>query len=117
MSSIARYQKAPADLSKGEIYQKLQAARRTQLRRRAESKDMQSGAVEGIASFASGVALGKGLSMFPAAAKIGPVDTIVAIGVAGTAMSLAGKGDLANYAGIVGKSALAIAGADYGRSL
>ena len=55
--------------------------------------------------------------MFPAAAKIGPVDTIVAIGVAGTAMSLASKGDLANYAGIVGKSALAIAGADYGRSL
>ena len=36
MSSLARYQKAPADLSKGEIYQKLQAARRTQLRRRAE---------------------------------------------------------------------------------
>jgi len=117
MTSIARYNKAPADLSKGEIYQKLQAARRTQLRRRAEQKEFSGGIVEGVASFASGVAMGKGFTMFPAAAKIGPVDTTLAVGVAGTLFSLTGKGDAANYAGIVGKSALAIAGADFGRSL
>lgn len=117
MSSIARYNKAPADLSKGEIYQKLQAARRTQLRRRAEQKEFSGGIVEGVASFASGVAMGKGFTMFPAAAKIGPVDTTLAVGVAGTLLSLTGKGDVADYAGIVGKSALAIAGADFGRSL
>ena len=117
MSYMVKSNQGPSSMSKGEIYQKLQAARRTQLRRRAESKDQTAALVEGGLSYASGVAMGYGFTKFPELQELAGVDTKLVVGIAGVAYGAYAKGDLASYSATIGQTALALAGAEMGISM
>ena len=114
MSYMVKSNQGPSSMSKGEIYQKLQAARRTQLRRRAESKDQTAALVEGGLSYVAGAAMGYGFSKFPELQEVGGIDTKLVVGIAGVAYGAYARGDLATYSATIGQTALALAGAEMG---
>ncbi len=112
MSYLART--GTQNLSKGELQRKLQATRRTQIRRRAEAKDQRGAVVESALSYAAGYAMAKGFSAMPQFAQVQGLDTKLIVGVAGSVLALTQKGDIGTYAGVIGHSALSIAGYEMG---
>lgn len=115
--------KPPANLSKGEIYNRYMAARRTQLRRRAEATTFKQDLFDGGLVFASGVAMGGYFQMYPAAERVfgsdtSPgIDTKLLAGIGLTTFGLVTKGLGSRVLRSAGSAGLALAGADMGRTL
>lgn len=115
--------KAPANLSKGEIYNKYMAARRTQLRRRAEASTFREDLVDAGLVYGAGLSMGAYFQMYPLQERVFSSDTSPGVdskllaGVAGTAVGLVTKGLGSRIARSAGSAGLALAGADMGRTL
>lgn len=116
-------QKAPANLSKGEIYNKYMAARRTQLRRRAQATTFREDLVDAGLVYGAGLGMGAYFQIYPLQERVfrsetGPgLDTKLLAGLAGTAVGLVTKGLGSRLARSAGSAGLALAGADMGRSM
>lgn len=116
-------QKAPANLSKGEIYSKYMAARRTQLRRRAEATTFKQDMLDAGLVYGAGAAMGAYFQMYPAQERAfrtdtgQGVDTKLLAGIGFSAIGLVTKGLGSRLARSTGSAGLALAGADMGRSL
>jgi len=116
-------QKAPANLSKGEIYNKYMAARRTQLRRRAEATTFRQDMVDTGLVYGAGAAMGAYFQMYPTQERVFRSDTGAGVDaklLAGIGFSIVGavtKGLGSRLARSTGSAGLALAGADMGRSM
>jgi len=117
-------QKPPASLSKGEIYNKYMAARRTQMRRRAQATTQREDLIVAAGTFAAGAVMGAGFQQYPSAERVfrdasggGGVDTKLLLGLGATALAMTTRGLAATFSTVTAHSALALAGADLGRSM
>jgi len=116
--------KAPANLSKGEIYSKYMASRRTQMRRRAEATTRNQDMVQAAVVYGAGAAMGAAFQSYPNAERLfrdasggGGLDTKLAVGITATILGLYTRGNTAAVSTATGHAALALAGADMGRSM
>jgi len=115
--------KPPADMSKGEIYNKYMAARRTQLRRRAQATTFRQDLLDSGLVFGSGVAMGAYFQLYPNMERSGAtatskgVDNKLLVGIAATLASVSTKGFVSRLTRSAGSAGLALAGADMGREL